>query len=266
MKLDMHCHTKEGSLDALATMEEYVDTLLRLGYDGMMITDHNSYKGYENWLAVRDKVMAKYPGKDFVVLKGIEYDTKNCGHMLIVLPDGITSRLFEARGLSVEQLIRAVHELGGIVGPAHPYGNGYYAIMRTHKGKTHPEILEEFDFIETFNAKTNLMGNNMSGILAKHFNKVGTAGSDSHILKDIGKVYTVFQEDIRSNNDLIEYILSGKPTEVGGEALQKFYHFYTRFVEKCGIGGYWVYNKMGTVCRIPRRTMAKNEYKKKLVK
>ena len=54
MKMDMHCHTKEGSLDAFATMEEYVSRLMELGYDGMMITDHNSYRGYDNWLTVRD--------------------------------------------------------------------------------------------------------------------------------------------------------------------------------------------------------------------
>jgi len=58
MKMDMHCHTKEGSLDAFATMEEYVSRLMELGYDGMMITDHNSYRGYDNWLTVRDKIEA----------------------------------------------------------------------------------------------------------------------------------------------------------------------------------------------------------------
>lgn len=261
MKMDMHCHTKEGSLDALASMEEYVNRLIELGYDGMMITDHNSYKGYEHWLAVKDNIQGTLKNdKRFIVLKGIEYDTHNCGHMLIVLPDGISSRIFEARGLSVEQLLKMVHELGGIIGPAHPYGNGYYAIMRTHKGKKHPEIIEKFDFIETFNGKTNLFGNNMSGILARRFNKPGIAGSDSHVLKDMGKVYTIFNEDICCNNDLIDYILAGKQTEVGGEAYKKLYRFYTKFVEKCGIGGYWIYNKIGTVYRTPARKKAKKEF------
>lgn len=264
MKMDMHCHTKEGSLDALASMEEYVERLMELGYDGMMITDHNSYKGYENWLRVEKNIQAKLPeGKRFVVLKGIEYDTHNSGHMIIVLPDGVSSRIFEARGLSVEQLQKIVHELGGIIGPAHPYGNGYYAIMRTHKGKKHPEILEKFDFIETFNGKTSLFGNNMADILAKRYNKPGIAGSDSHIMKDMGKVYTIFKEDINCNNDLIDYILAEKQIQVGGEAYKKLYRFYTRFVEKCGIGGYWVYNKVGTVYRTPARKRAKKEFRSK---
>ena len=42
MKLDMHCHTKEGSLDGKVSIEEYIVRLKELGYDGMLITDHNS--------------------------------------------------------------------------------------------------------------------------------------------------------------------------------------------------------------------------------
>ncbi len=53
------------------------------------------------------------------------------------------------------------------------------------------------------------------------FNKPGIAGSDSHVAKDMGTVYTIFEEDIRSNNDLIDYILAGKKTEVGGQAYIK---------------------------------------------
>ena len=264
MKMDMHCHTKEGSLDAFATMEEYVSRLMELGYDGMMITDHNSYRGYDNWLTVRDKIEASLgPDRHFTVLRGIEYDTHNGGHMLIVLPDGAKSRIFEARGLSVEHLQKAVHEMGGIIGPAHPYGNGYYAFMKTHKGKKNPHLMENFDFVETFNGKTNLLSNNLAGILAMKFNKPGIAGSDSHVAKDMGTVYTIFEEDIRSNNDLIDYILAGKKTEVGGQAYIKLYHFYTKFIEKCGIGGYWVYNKVGNVYRTPARSRARKEFRKK---
>lgn len=261
MKMDLHCHTREGSIDALASMEEYVERLVQLGYDGMMITDHNSYKGYDNWLVIEKRIQESLePGKSFIVLKGIEYDTHNSGHMLIVLPDNVHSRIFEARGLSVEQLQKIVHELGGIIGPAHPYGNGYYAIMKTHKGKHHPEIMEKFDFVETFNGKTSLFGNNMAGILAKRYNKPGIAGSDSHVPKEMGRVYTIFNEDIRCNNDLIDYILAEKQTEVGGESYIKLYRFYTRFIEKFGIGGYWIYNKVGTVCKAPARKKAKKEF------
>ena len=42
MKFDMHCHTKEGSLDGKVPVEEYIALLKKKGYDGMLVSDHNS--------------------------------------------------------------------------------------------------------------------------------------------------------------------------------------------------------------------------------
>ena len=49
MKFDLHCHTKEGSLDSKVSVQEYVYKFMTLGYDGFMISDHNSYKGCKAW-------------------------------------------------------------------------------------------------------------------------------------------------------------------------------------------------------------------------
>ena len=73
MKFDMHCHTKEGSLDGKVEIEEYIRILKEKGYQGMLVSDHNSYNGYRYW---RDHIKGK-KYTDFVVLKGIEYDTNN---------------------------------------------------------------------------------------------------------------------------------------------------------------------------------------------
>ena len=35
---------------------------------------------------------------DFVVLKGIEYDTRDAGHILVIMPEGVKMRLLEMRG------------------------------------------------------------------------------------------------------------------------------------------------------------------------
>ena len=71
MKLDMHCHVKEGSIDSKVSLDEYITLLKERGFDGMLITDHDTYKGYRHWkYQMQGKVH-----DDFVVLKGIEYDT-----------------------------------------------------------------------------------------------------------------------------------------------------------------------------------------------
>ena len=44
MKLDMHCHVKEGSIDSKVSLDEYIILLKERGFDGMLITDHDTYK------------------------------------------------------------------------------------------------------------------------------------------------------------------------------------------------------------------------------
>ena len=61
MKFDMHCHTKEGSIDAKVDIETYIKTLINKGFDGMLVTDHNSYKGYERWKEISSKISLKRP-------------------------------------------------------------------------------------------------------------------------------------------------------------------------------------------------------------
>lgn len=96
MKFDLHCHTQEGSLDGKLPIAEYIRLLQEKGYDGMLVTDHNSYKGYR---AYRDILKEKL--HNFVVLKGIEYDTIDAGHILVIMPEQVKLKLLECRGLPV---------------------------------------------------------------------------------------------------------------------------------------------------------------------
>ena len=109
MKFDMHCHTKEGSTDGRVVIEEYIQRLRSMGFGGMMVTDHNSYDGYREW---KNSLKGK-EYTDFVVLKGIEYDTLDCGHMLVVMPVGVKLRILEMRGLPIALLVKIVHRYGG---------------------------------------------------------------------------------------------------------------------------------------------------------
>ena len=80
MKLDMHCHVREGSVDSRVSLDEYITTLKEKGFDGMLITDHDTYHGYRHWkYHMKGKVH-----EDFVVLKGIEYDTLDAGHIICI--------------------------------------------------------------------------------------------------------------------------------------------------------------------------------------
>ena len=67
----------------------------------MVITDHDTYNGYRYW----KKNLKGKKHTDFVVLKGIEYDTRDAGHILVIMPEGVKMRLLEMRGMPLALLI-----------------------------------------------------------------------------------------------------------------------------------------------------------------
>ncbi len=212
MRFDMHCHTKEGSLDGRVPLQEYVLRLKKLGFDGMLITDHNSYKAYRQYIKhKKDPAFA-----DFTVLKGIEYDTCDAGHILVVMPENFSLPLLELRGLPVRLLIEIVHMFHGILGPAHPTGEKYMSITKCKVYRKHPDILSEFDFMEVHNACVTPQANQEALRLAEQYKLPGTSGSDAHKLDCIGFARTDFKEDIHSESDLIAYIKKAAPITCGG--------------------------------------------------
>lgn len=243
MKFDMHCHTKEGSIDGKVSIQSFVAQLKRKGFDGMLLTDHNSYKGYQKWAAhdleERDA---------FTVLKGVEYDTRDGGHVIAVLPDGVHCKLLELRGLSLAKLEKVVHRLGGILGPAHPYGTGFFALMNNGWVKKHKAIIGKFDFIEAFNGCTHSESNKRAKKLAYKYNKPQFAGSDAHTSEKIGSAYTIFNRSVSCNNDLIRLVKEKdhiKPKLHPDERIKC--RRESVFLKIAGIIGYWIYNKGGAI-------------------
>ena len=202
MKLDMHCHVKEGSLDSKVSLDEYITKLKQEGFDGMLITDHDTYKGYRHWkYNMKGKVH-----EDFVVLKGIEYDTCDAGHILCIMPEGVKMRLLELKGMSVQMLIDFVHRHGGILGPAHPCGEKYLSFTNTKKYFSSPETIKRFDFIEAFNSCESEESNARARKLAQKYRKPGIGGSDSHKIECVGQGYTILPQHVTCETELITLI------------------------------------------------------------
>ncbi len=249
MKLDMHCHTKEGSPDGKLELLENIRILKEKNYQGMLITDHDSYKAYRYYEKLTDKP------ENFVVLKGIEYDTIDAGHILVIMPTGVKLPVLELRGLPVTLLIEIVHHYGGILGPAHPCGEKFLSIRNTLRGKLSENIYRKFDFIEGYNACEDADSNMRAMAIAEKFGLPCFGGSDSHKEDSVGLGYTILQENISSETDLINYILSGKTTMVGGR------HYAHTTKAKLGkinnvlVYSFWIYNKALALLRRKARNL-----------
>ena len=251
MKLDMHCHVKEGSIDSKIGLDEYITKLKELGFDGMLITDHDTYKGYRHW---------KYKMKgnmheDFVVLKGIEYDTSDAGHIICIMPEGVRMRLLELRGMPVSKLIDFVHRHGGILGPAHPCGGKYLSFTNTKRFYKSPEIIKRFDFIEAFNACEPAESNEGAMKLAKKYKKPGIGGSDAHKLECVGLGYTELPEYVTCETELISLIRSKAPIESGGTLYGKTTKDKMGKADKILTYSFWFYNKGGELLKRRKRKL-----------
>ena len=256
MKIDMHCHVKEGSLDSKVSVEEYISILKRKGFQGMVITDHNTYNGYRYW---KRHIKGKRH-TDFVVLKGIEYDTRDAGHILVIMPEGVKIRLLELRGMSAATLIDLVHRNGGVLGPAHPCGEKYLSFANTKCYYKSPELMKRFDFVEGYNCCEPAESNAGAMRLANRYHKPATGGSDSHRPDCVGRAYTILPEPITCETELISLIHRKSELEIGGVSYNKTTREKMGKINKIYAYSFWLYNKGGQLVRTKgRRKKTKTE-------
>lgn len=260
MKFDMHCHTKEGSLDGKVPVEAAVVILKEKGFAGMLISDHNSYKGYRAWKKRNGD--GSDGEKEFVVLKGVEYDTIDAGHILVIMPEGVKLRILELRGLPVQFLIEIVHKYGGILGPAHPCGEKYLSITNTRKHRNQMAVMDQFDFLEGFNACESPESNEAAMEIAAMYGKPAFGGSDAHKADCMGLGITEFETQIKSESDLIRLV-----KEKGREACTcggEYYAGTTR--QRIGrandllVDGFWFYNWIGCLLKYRKRRHELSKY------
>ncbi|MCK5548823.1 MAG: histidinol-phosphatase, partial [Thermoplasmata archaeon] len=113
------------------------------------------------------------------------------------------------RGLSASETLERIQKLGGIGVAAHPY--------RWYTGLSKRTILSsKFSAFEARNARSLTSTNNKIERLASRRGIGITGGSDSHDLTELGRAVTVSDENLESEDDLIEAILKRR-TKVAGQ-------------------------------------------------
>ena len=249
MKIDMHCHVREGSPDSKVSLEEYIRILKDNGFDGMVVTDHDSYKGYRHW----KNELKKIYGEDFVVFKGIEYDTCDAGHILVIMPEGVKMRLLELKGMPLALLIDVVHRHGGVLGPAHPCGEKYMSYTNTRSYYKSPELIKRFDFIEVFNSCEPLSSNEKAAKLAYKYQLPGVGGSDAHRPNCVGMAYTILPEPVKTETELITCLRKGSGLEAGGMLYDKTTKDKLGKANQILVYSFWVYNKAGELLKRRQR-------------
>lgn len=239
MLIDMHCHTNKGSIDAHIGIDDYIKLLPELGYNGMLVTDHNSYNGYYSH---------RKHSSDFKVFKGIEYDTCDAGHVIIIMPTKFDTGCLTERGMPIRYIIKLVHSNGGVIGSAHPFDYKLLGMGNIKKWRLleNLDVWSQLDFIEGFNSCGNEITNFLASQLAKYLGIPSTGGSDSHRKDSLGLGGTIINDTPRNEDELIEIIKDASKIKVwkGSSYYDKAISKTHKVIYNVGLFSWYTNNKL----------------------
>lgn len=185
MRADLHIHSVHSG-DCSLTVDEILGRSRELGLGAIAIMDHNSFRGAVEALSL--------DVEGVVVLPGMEITTSS-GH---VLAYNISEEV--RKGLDVAETIDMIHGVGGIAVAPHPFriwsGLGRACIQRAR-----------FDAVEAINGRSLGSSNRRASGLAESLGLPVTAGSDAHLLENVGKAQTVLPDGAFTAEDLVKSIL-----------------------------------------------------------
>lgn len=216
MKFETHLHTLEsspcGKVDAKTAVREYH----RAGYDGLVVTDHfgtypldwfsgslkdrlnQSLKGYRIAKETGDKL-------GMTVLFGSELRLEEGPEDLLIY--GITPEFLlnnpDIYKVSLPELSKEVHRIGGIIVQAHPFRDG-----------CQPREPEFLDGAEVYNGNPRHNNRNHLALAFAEVNHliVRTSGSDYHQLEDLAKGGVIFSHPIDTEQDFVRALLQRENT------------------------------------------------------
>ena len=188
---ELHSHTNAASLCSIVEPEAYVDFYIKMGFSGMVVTDH-FYHGNTSvnrrlpWDMFIDEYCegyyrAKREGDkhSFTVLFGFEQKFIDGNDEYIVLgisPDWLKTHP-EIRDMDRIPFFDTIHKAGGFVIQAHPFRERYYiSDIRLS--------LDYVDAIEVYNQGDTDEQTRRAYEYAKNLGLPMTAGPDIHSIHD----------------------------------------------------------------------------------
>ena len=201
MKIDLHIHTAPLSACSYIDPRELIQEARRLRLDGICLTEHQVV-----WNFAEVDELAKDAG--IRIFRGNEFTT-NQGDILVF---GFYEDIKEL--LLIQDLREKVTAAGGYMIAAHPYRGfktfGIGQLQMTVEQASKRKVLEFVDAVEIGNGKLSPEENEMARKVAEKLGLPGTGGSDAHRIDEIATWITVFENDIKDENELVHELHAGR--------------------------------------------------------
>ena len=215
MIIDIHTHTYPTSDDSSLLPDELIQEAIRIGLDGVCITDHDGF-----WKPQDIEELSKRHG--FLVLPGCEVTTEE-GHLLVY---GLDRYIF---GMHRAAFVRdLVDDAGGAFVVAHPYRRTFTEEDAGDEA-AYQEMLDRAcvnavfslsDAVEVGNGRGSARQNAFSRDIADRLEMKGTGASDAHRLDDLGTYATEFSRTVTSLDEFVAELLSGRFRPVDRESFR----------------------------------------------
>ncbi len=197
MLVDLHVHTVVSSPCSQIDPHQLVEIAPRIGLDVVCVTEHEEMEGAElTWQLGRER--------GFTILRGVEVFT-DLGDMLVF---GLYRSHFPLQ-TPFEELVSDVREAGGVIIPGHPC-RGAHDLFDTLGPEVAGNLMAKVDAIEVRNGGTTPEANHTAEIMAGKYGLPGVGGSDAHFLMQVGRCLTIFERNIKTEEDLIEEIKAAR--------------------------------------------------------
>lgn len=176
LRADLHVHTRH-SKDSTSAADQIVEHCLAVGIDCLAVTDHDTISG-----AFEMERIAP-----FKVIVGEEVMTTRGEIIGLFLNEEVPRRL------SPEETVSRIKAQGGLVCIPHPFDR-----FRPHsrlRGDALESIAKDIDLVEVFNSRTYLRRDSARAArFARSRGLPGIAGSDAHVVSEIGRSYVEMPE------------------------------------------------------------------------
>lgn len=203
MILDLHVHS-DASEDSRAPLETYLKWLQRkrdlLPIDGIVLTEHRQWNPQADYRALEDQY-------GILILRGAEVET-DYGHVLLYgVNDDMTRRFdFSDVRLPAQTVVHEIARMGGVAAPCHP---GRPTIGLCEHYETKPP-LDGVVAVEALNGGSRKGENERVQSVIDRFGYHGFGGSDAHLVSLIGICATVFEDDVRTTDELVAALQRGR--------------------------------------------------------
>ena len=182
------------------TPDELIQRAKFVGLDGVCITEHNQLWSVE----ALEKLRRKH---NFLVLGGVEVDT-DYGHILVF---GLHQSVLNV--YRIEELRELVDEAGGVMIAAHPFRyvlSEYSNPTPSVEAVSQRSVFQFVDAIEVYGGMSSLTEGNLAAQVGDHLKLKAIAGSDAHAILQVGQCFTIFENSIKDEGQLISEIKQGR--------------------------------------------------------